>query len=130
MANRFRTSATPGRAPQSRKLVAGQAVDGWLVTVENTVAQSGSIDSTPLRSQTIPYGRSARSLSSVRWIRGAVSTVIEPVRCTIKHPSRMEWRISIRSSPAFGNPRPDRQGTPRRSGFLSDRHAPPDRQGR
>jgi hypothetical protein len=50
------TRTTPGRAPQSRKLIAGQSVEGWLTTVANTVAHTGSIESTPLRSQMIPYG--------------------------------------------------------------------------
>jgi hypothetical protein len=53
-ASRSSTSATAGRAAHSWKLVAGQSVEGWLATVENTVAHTGSMDSTPVRSQTIP----------------------------------------------------------------------------
>jgi len=53
-ATRSSTSATADRAPHNRKLVAGQSVEGWLATVENTVAHTGSMDSTPESSQMIP----------------------------------------------------------------------------
>jgi hypothetical protein len=53
-ATRSNTSATAGRAPHSRKLAAGQSVEGWLTTVENTAAHTGSMDSTPERSQMTP----------------------------------------------------------------------------
>jgi hypothetical protein len=88
-ASRSSTAATAGPAPHSTKTVAGQSLDGWLATVENTVAQTGSRDSTPVRSQTIPSGRAARSFSSSRWIPGAVKRLIGPVRATTMHPSRI-----------------------------------------
>jgi hypothetical protein len=53
-ATRSSTLATSGRAPHSRKLVAGQSLEGWLATAENTAVHSGSMESTAVRSQTIP----------------------------------------------------------------------------
>ena len=64
------TCATAGRAAHSSRVVSGQTVDGWLATVANSRVHPGSMDSTPVRSQTTPYGRSARSLSSSFWSAG------------------------------------------------------------
>ena len=82
-----------------------------MATVENTVAQTGSMDSTPVRSQTIPYGRSARSFSSARWTWGAVNRLIGPVRATMTQPSRIVRSICIPTS-GVDPPQPGHDGTP------------------
>jgi hypothetical protein len=66
-----------------------------LATVAKTLAQIGSMASTPPRSQMMVDGPSAMSLNSVRCSWGAVVTVISPIKVTMRQPSLVECVICI-----------------------------------
>jgi hypothetical protein len=90
---RPRSSATAGWAPHSSTLVAGQRLAGWLATVAKMVAHTGSMASTPLRSQMSANGRSARDRPAWRAGRHGRVGVVRPPRrrdeavCCIAHPT-------------------------------------------
>jgi hypothetical protein len=90
---RPRSSATAGWAPHSSTLVAGQRLAGWLATVAKMVAHTGSMASTPLRSQMSANGRSARDRPAWRAGRHDRVGVVRPPRrrdeavCCIAHPT-------------------------------------------
>lgn len=123
--SRSRTWATAGWAPHNRKLACGQLLVGWLATVAKMVAQTGSRASTPLRSQIIPNGCAARSLSRTRRIWGVVNRLIWPLKVTTRQPSRVECAIASRPPPSAGAgrdaARPRHQVTPVASGVREVR---------
>jgi hypothetical protein len=75
--------------------VPGQWLDGWLATVEKTVAQTGSSASTPARSQISASGWRLRSFSSTCCTCGAVSRSMRPASATTTQPSHLECSMRM-----------------------------------
>ena len=88
--------------------MSGQRLDGWLATVANTFAQTGSKVWMPLKSQTRAKGWWLSSLRRARWTRGTLNRSMLPAKATTRQPSWV-WRwMSIGNSQA---PHPARWGT-------------------